>query len=330
MRAALLRRRRFLSLAGCLAAWPLGAFGQKTATPLIGLLSSFSAALTEKRIPHFARGLGELGYALGREVRLTVRAADNQFARLPRLAAELVDLRVALIATLGQPAVDAARAATSTIPIVFVSALDPVTGGALRSLGRPGGNLTGVTFVAASLGPKRLELLREIAPRGALIAMLANPTSVETRLELKDVQEAAASLQQPLLVLNASNPSEIDAAFAEIARRRASAVLVGVGGFFVQRADQVTELAARQRIPAIHFSAESVAAGGLMSYGASINAAWFQAGIYAGRILRGAKPGDLPVVQPDKFELVLNLKAARAQGLKFPQSLLARADEVIE
>ncbi len=324
-----MRRRDFLALAGGAAAWPLGARGQQSTLPLIGVLSSLSRRVTDRRVETFARSLSEAGFIAGRNVALEVRAADGQYERLPALAAELIGKRVTLLATLAQPAVEAAAAATGTIPIVFVAAFDPVGSGVVRSLGRPGGNVTGVTFAAANLGAKRLELLRELTPRGALIAMLTNPKSAESKAELKDVQAAAASLRQPLAVLEASNDEGIDSAFAEMARRRAGALLVGVDGFIFGRSARVIALAAKQRIPAIYLTAEAAAAGGLMSYGASIAAAWAQAGTYAGRILKGAKPADLPVVQPDKFELVLNAKTAKALGITFPQTLIARADDVL-
>jgi putative ABC transport system substrate-binding protein len=325
-----MKRRAFLSLAGGVAAWPPGALGQPSQVPVIGLLSSLSRPLTEKRIAAFGRGLRETGYSVGRNVALEVRVADGQYDRLPALADELVSRRVRVLATLAQPAVDAARAATKTIPIVFVAAWDPVRMGVVQSLSHPGGNVTGVTFLTGTLGAKRLELLREIAPRGGLIALLVNSSSSEALVELKDVQAAAASVQQPLVVLTANNESEIDAAFGELARRHAGALLVGSGGLYVQRTAHVVGLAARHRIPAIYATAEATAAGGLMSYGASIDAAWTQAGVYAGRILKGAKPADLPVVQPSKFELVLNVKTAKALGIAFPQTLIARADEVIQ
>lgn len=324
-----MRRRDFLSVAGGIVAWPLGALGQQATLPIIGYLSSFTKPLTEKRIGAFGRGLAENGYALGRNVALELRTADNQFDRLPGLAAELVAKRVRLIAALAQPATDAARAATTTIPIVFVAASDPVKSGAVRSLARPGGNVTGVTFLTSTLGAKRLEVLREIAPRGALIAVLVNPTFPESMTELKDVEAAAASLQQPVAVFNANSDKEIELAFAEMQRRRVGALLVGTGGLFVQRSALLTSLAARHRIPAIYPTGEAPAVGGLMSYGASIEAAWVQAGIYAGRILKGARPADLPVVQPDKFDLILNANTAKALGITFPPTLVARADDVI-
>lgn len=324
-----MRRRHFLSLAGVAAAWSLGVRGQQSGVPVIGVLSSLSKAVTDRRVNTFARSLSEAGFTVDRNVALEVRAADGQYERLPALAAELVGRRVTLLATLAQPAVEAAAAATTTVPIVFVAAFDPVRTGVVRSLGRPGGNITGVTFAAANLGAKRLELLRELARRGALIAILTNPNSAEARAELKDVQAAAASLRQPLAVLEASNDGGIDSAFAEMARRRAGALLVGVDGFIFGRSARVIALAAQHRIPAIYLTAEAAAAGGLMSYGASIAAAWAQAGVYAGRILKGARPADLPVVQPDKFELVLNAKTAKALGITFPQTLIARADDVL-
>jgi putative ABC transport system substrate-binding protein len=256
-----MRRREFLSVAGGIAAWPLGALGQQAPLPVIGYLSSFTKPLTEKRIGAFGRGLGENGYALGRNVALELRTADNQFERLPGLAAELVAKRVRLIATLAQPAADAARAATSTIPIVFVAASDPVKSGAVRSLARPGGNVTGVTFLTSTLGAKRLEMLREIAPRAAPIAVLVNPAFPESMTELKDVEAAAASLQQPLVILNANSDKEIELAFTEMQRRRPGALLVGTGGLFVQRSALLASLAAQHRVPALYPSAEAPALG---------------------------------------------------------------------
>jgi len=324
-----LRRRDFLTLAGGAAAWPLAALAQQAGMPVIGFLSSLSKPVTDRRLDTFLKSLSQEGFTVGRNVALEVRAADGRYDRLPGLAAELVGKRVTLLAALAQPAVDAAAAATASIPIVFVAAFDPVRTGVVRSLGRPGGHITGVTFAAANLGAKRLELLRELVPRGALIAMLTNRGSAESRAELKDVQDAAASLRQPLAVLEAGSDEAIDSAFADMARRRVGALLVGVDGFIFGRSARVIALAARHRIPAIYITAEAAAAGGLMSYGASIAAAWAQAGVYAGRILKGAKPADLPVVQPDKFELVLNAKTARALGITFPQALVARADDVL-
>jgi putative ABC transport system substrate-binding protein len=324
-----MKRRAFLSVAGGIAAWPLSVLGQKSSTPVIGFVSALSKPVTERRVDSFVKGLSEAGYAVGRNVALEVRSAEGQYDRLPGLVRELMDSRVALFATLAQPAVDAASAATTTVPIVFVAAFDPARSGLVRSLGRPGGNITGVTFAAVNLGSKRFELLRELAPRGALMAFLTNPNSAEAQTEMRDVEATAASLQQPLAVLNASSDGEIDAAFGEMARLRVGALVVGVDGFIFGRTERVIRLAAQHRIPAIYLSAEAAAAGGLMSYGASIAAAWAQAGVYAGRILKGTKPGDLPVVQPDKFELVLNAKTAKALGVTFPQTLIARADYIV-
>jgi putative tryptophan/tyrosine transport system substrate-binding protein len=325
-----MRRRDFVSIAGGIAAWPYAALAQPTSMPVIGLVGSVSKAVTDRRAASLAKGLSEMGYTVGRNVALEARAVDGQYERLPALIAEMIGMRVRLLATLAQPALDAAARATATVPIVFVAAFDPVRSGLLRSLGRPGGNITGVTFAAANLGAKRLELLREIAPRGALIAGLTNPASAEAATEIKDVEDAAASLQQPMAIFKAGTDSEIDSAFAEMARRRPGALLVGVDGFLFSRSERVIRLAAEHRIPAIHFAAEAAAAGGLMSYGASIAEAAVQAGVYAGRILKGAQPADLPVVQPDKVELVLNAKTAKALGMTFPQTLIARADHVIQ
>jgi putative tryptophan/tyrosine transport system substrate-binding protein len=326
------RRREFISLlGGGAAAWPLAARAQQqSAMPLIGFLSSLSAPVTSKRIASFGHGLSETGYDVGRDVTVEARMAEGQYDRLPALAADLVGRRVGLIAALAPPAAFAAKAATTTIPIVFVGGLDPVKAGLVASLNRPGGNVTGVTFIGASLGAKRLELARELVPNVGVIALLTHPNSPDALEELRDLNTAAKAIGQELLVVSATSDRDFEAAFASIVQHRAGALLIGQDPFLFQAGGQLVALAARHRIPAIYGNSESVSAGALISYGASLPDAWRLAGVYAGRILKGAKPADLPVVQPTKFELVINLKTAKALGLDVPPTLLARADKVIE
>jgi putative ABC transport system substrate-binding protein len=288
--------------------------------PVIGFLSSSSSPVTIKRIASFSQGLSETGYVAGRDVMIEPRLAEGQYDRLPALAAELVTRQVNVIAALAPPAAFAAKAATTTISIVFVGAFDPVKAGLVASLNRPGGNVTGVTFIGASLGAKRLEV----------IALLTHPNSPDAVEELRELESAAKAIGQQLLVVKATNDRDFEVVFASIVQHRAGVLLVGSDPFFFQRNEQLIAPAERHRIPAIYQTGESVAQGGLMSYGTSIPDAWRLAGVYAGRMLKGAKPTDLPVVQPTKFELVINLKTAKALGLDVPATLLARADEVIE
>jgi putative ABC transport system substrate-binding protein len=324
-------RRVFITLLGGAAAtWPFPARAQLASMPVIGFLSSLSASVTSKRIASFGHGLSETGYVAGRDVTVEARMAEGQYDRLPALAADLVDRRVGLIAALAPPAAFAAKAATTTIPIVFVGGLDPVKAGLVASLNRPGGNITGVTFIGASLGAKRLELVRELVPSVGVIALLTHPNSPDALEELRDLNTAANAIGQELLVIAATSDRDFEAAFASIIQHRVGALLIGQDPFLFQAGDQLVALAARHRIPAIYGSSELVSAGALMSYGASLADAWRLAGVYAGRILKGAKPGDLPVVQPTKFGLVINLKTAKALGIEVPPTLLARADEVIE
>jgi putative tryptophan/tyrosine transport system substrate-binding protein len=325
-----MRRREFIKVIAGLAAWPLAARAQQPTMPVVGFLSSLTAQVTNKRIASFSQGLRETGQIVDRDVAIVPRLADGHYDRLPALAVDLVSQRVSLIAALAPPAAFAAKAATATIPIVFVGAIDPVKAGLVESLNRPGGNVTGVTFIGASLGAKRLELARELVPNVGLIALLTHPDSPDALEELRDVQNVAKAIGQQVLVVSASSDRNFEAAFASIARQRAGVLLVGQDPFFFQSTSQLVALAARHRIPAIFGNDESVAEGAVMSYGASVPDAWRLAGIYAGRILKGAKPAELPVVQPTRFDLVINLKTAKALGLTVPPSLLARADEVIE
>jgi putative ABC transport system substrate-binding protein len=313
-----------------LAAWPVVARAQQATVPVIGFLSSLSNQVTAKRIASFERGLSETGHTISRDVTIEQRLADGQYERLPALAAELVSLRVRLIAALAPPAAFAAKKATTTIPIVFVGALDPVQAGLVASLSRPGGNVTGVTFIGASLGAKRLELAREVARNGGVIGLLTHPNSPDAQEELRDLQSAAQVIGQELFVIPATSENDIEAAFPSFVQQHIGALLVGSDPFFFQRNDQLITLAARYRIPSVYQTSESIAQGGLVSYGASIPDAWRLAGVYAGRILKGERPAELPVVQPTKIDLAINLKTAKALGLDVPHSLLARADEVIE
>jgi putative ABC transport system substrate-binding protein len=323
-------RRVFIAALGGAAAWPVVARGQQPAMPVIGFLSSLSAPVTTKRIVSFEKGLNETGDLIGRDVAIEQRLAEGQYDQLPALAADLVNRRVRLIAALAPPAAFAAKQATTAIPIVFVGALDPVRAGLVASLNRPGGNVTGVTFIGASLGAKRFELAREVVPNAGVIGLLTHPNSPDAHEELRDLQSAAKAVGQELLVMTASSERDFEPAFATFLQQHIGVLIVGSDPFFFERNEQLVALAARHRIPTIYQTGESVPQGGLVSYGASIPDAWRLAGVYAGRILKGERPAELPVVQPTKFELAINLKTAKALGLTVPPSLLARADEVIE
>jgi putative tryptophan/tyrosine transport system substrate-binding protein len=326
-----MNRREFITLlSGAAAAWPVAARAQQPAMPLIGFLSSLSASVTSKRISSFGEGLSETGYTVGRDVTVEARMAEGQDDRLPALATDLVGGQVRLIAASGPLAAFAAKAATTSIPIIFVAAFDPVQAGLVASLNQPGGNVTGITLVGASLGGERLELARELVPNVGLVALMTNPSSPDASEELRDVQTAARAVGQELLVVLASSDRDFEAAFASIVQRRAGVLLISTDPFLFQSTDRLIALAAQHRIPALYATGESVAAGGLISYGASISDAWRLAGVYAGKILKGARAAELPVVQPTKFELVINLKTARTLGLDVPPPLLARADEMIE
>jgi ABC-type uncharacterized transport system substrate-binding protein len=325
-----MRRREFISLLGGAAAWPLAARAQQPALPVIGFLSSSSSPVTTKRIASFGQGLSETGYVAGRDVMIEPRLAEGQYDRLPALAADFVTRQVNLIAALAPPAAFAAKAATTTIPIVFVGAFDPVKAGLVASLNRPGGNVTGVTFIGASLGAKRLELARELVPNADIVALLAHPHSPDALEELRDLLDAAKAIGQQLLVLTASRVRDFDAAFDAISQHRAGVLIIGADPFFFQSTDQLVALMLRHRIPTVFTSSEAVVAGGLVSYSGNIPESFRLAGAYAGRILKGAKPAELPVQQSTRFELVINLKTAKTLGLEVPPTLRARADEVIE
>jgi ABC-type uncharacterized transport system substrate-binding protein len=323
------KRRGFITMLGGAVAWPLAARAQQPAMPVIGFLRSTSLAVSTPMITGFRQGLTAAGFNEGQNVAIEYRYADNQLERLPGLVAELIRLPVAVIVGNISAAL-AAKAATTTVPIVFATGSDPVVDGLVANLNRPGGNVTGVSFVSGLLGAKRLDMLRQLVPVATTIAMLVGTESLEARIERRDVELAAQALGQQLIIAPVSSEGEFDGAFTSIVGRGAKALLVGTGPFLTSNRERVVALAVRHAIPAIYALREFVEAGGLMSYGASILEAYRQAGIYAGRVLKGEKPADLPVMQSTKFELVINLKAAKALGLTVPPTLLALADEVIE
>jgi ABC-type uncharacterized transport system substrate-binding protein len=326
-----MKRRELMLLLGSAAAlWPLAGRAQQKAMPVIGFLSGLSPGPSAPFLAAFRQGLSETGYVEGQNLAIEYRWAEGSYDRLPALAADLVGGKVVLIATSGgPPSARAAKAATSTIPIVFVTS-DPVESGLVASFARPGGNLTGISTMFAELTAKRLELLSELVPQAKVIALLVNPSNPNAERIMGDVREAARAKGLQLHVLKAGSESEIDAAFAALAQLHAGALLFGNDGFFGSRRDQLVALASRHAVPAIYDSREFAASGGLISYGASLTDVYRQLGIYAGKILKGAKPADLPVQQPTKFELVINLKTARALSLTVPPILLSQADEVIE
>jgi putative ABC transport system substrate-binding protein len=326
------RRRKFITLLGSVAAaWPLVVRAQRPTMPVIGLLCGGTWESDAYRLAPFQRGLQEAGYVEGRNVTFEYRWAEQKYDRLPALAAELVRHEVSLIVAMGGiPSAVAAKPSTTTIPILIAIGGDPVQLGLVASLNRPGGNVTGVSFLINSLGAKQLEALSETVPKTALIGFLGDPANPNAETDKRNVLAAAELLGQRLLVLPARNDDELNTAFATLAERRAGALVVGADFFLVSRRDKLVELAAQQNIPAIYPLREFAAAGGLMSYGTSLQEGYRLVGHYAARILNGEKPADLPVQQSTKVELVLNLKTARTLGLTFPLSLVGRADEVIE
>src|SRR5262245_50870960 len=328
---ARLRRREFITLVGGAAAgWPIAARAQQPAMPVIGYLGAGFPASGASSVAIIRQGLAEAGYVEGRNVAIEYRFAEGKYDRLPTLAAELVRRQVAVIVAVPTPAALAAKAATTTIPIVFAAAEDPVKVGLVGNLARPSGNLTGASILFAELGPKQLGLLRELVPTAARIGLLVNPSNVNAEDLTTSLTAAGDAMGVKIEVLQASNVLEIDAAFASLARKRAHALVTGTDSFFFNRRLQLATLATRHAIPAIYNARDYAEAGGLMSYGTSLMEALRQVGIYTGRILQGAKPADLPVIQSSKFEFVINLSTARALGLEVPPTLLARADEVIE
>jgi putative ABC transport system substrate-binding protein len=326
-----LRRREFMALfGGAAAAWPLSARAQQPAMPVIGILIGGSPESFTPFESAFRKGLNEEGSPDGNNVAFEARSANGQVERLPGLAADLVGRRPTVIATQTLPAALAAKTATSTIPVVFVVGEDPVKVGLVGSFSRPGGNVTGMTNFMNVLGAKRLELVSEAVPTAAVLGLLVNPNNPNAEADTRDLEAAAQALGRRLHVLTASTDRELEAAFAVAVEHKVGALFINIDSFLFARSQQIAALAARHKVPTIHPFREYVAAGGLMSYGASFVAAWRQSGIYVGRILKGAKPADLPVLQPTKFDLVINLKAAKALGLEIPSTVIARADEVIE
>jgi putative tryptophan/tyrosine transport system substrate-binding protein len=328
----MMRRREFITLLGSAAAWPLAARAQQPAVPVVGFLSSASLHLYADRLRAFREGLKELGYIEGQNLEIEYRWAEGQNNRLPALAAELVEHQVAVIAAAGgTPSAVAAKAATTTIPIVFGVAVDPVEVGLVASLNRPGGNLTGVTNLSVEVGPKRLELLHELVPTATIIAVLVDPTGPALADPFsRAVQTAAHTLGLQLNVLHASTEGDLDKVFEALVRLRAGGLVIGPGTFFSARSERLAALTVRHAVPAIFQFRSAAAAGGLMSYGTSETDYYRLMGIYAGKILKGEKPTELPVQQSTKVELIINLKTAKALGITVPLPLLARADEVIE
>jgi putative ABC transport system substrate-binding protein len=326
-----MRRRDFITLsAGWLAIRPLAALAQPSAMPVIGFLHSGSPNPNVDLVTAFRNGLNEVGYVEGKNVAIEYRWAEGQYDRLPALAADLVHRQVSVIFGAAPPAARAAKAATTAIPVVFVTGDDPVKAGLVASLSRPGGNVTGVALFTGQLGAKQMGLLRELMPKAVEVAVLVNPNNPLTEVVLTDLQAAATLTGHHIQIVKASNEAELDMAFATCKEIHADAVIVGADPYFFARNDQLVALAARSAIPAFYELREFVANGGLMSYGASITDGYRRAGLYAGQILKGAKPVDLPVLQPTKFELVINLKTVKALGLTVSPGLLAIADEVIE
>jgi putative ABC transport system substrate-binding protein len=326
-----MNRRHFITLlGGGAAAWPLAALAQQAARPVIGYLGGESPELRAGTLRAFRQGLSEQGYVEGRNLAIEFRWAEGQNDRLPTLAADLVRRRVAVIVAGGTPPALAAKAATSTIPILFDTGGDPVELGLVASLNRPGGNITGATSLNTEIAPKRLELLHELVPTARIVALLINPANPNGDALTRELQAAARTLGLELHVLNASTERDFDPAFATLAQVQAGGLVIATDGYLIGQSEQLAAQALRRRVPAIFAYHEFAAAGGLMSYGGSVTDQYRQVGVYTGRILRGEKPGDLPVQQVTKVELIINLKTAKALGLTVPITLLGRADEVIE
>ena len=325
-----MKRREFITLlGGAAAAWPLAARAQQGGVPVVGFLNGSSAWESAHIVAAFRQGLSEIGYVEGRNVAMDYRWGEGHYDRMPALAADLIRRQVAVIAC-NTPGAVAAKAATTTIPIIFSTGTDPIRLGLVSSLNKPGGNITGVSFFSVILESKRLGILRELAPSAAAFAVILNPQFPDFEAQAKEVEEAGRKLGVQIQILHASSEREIELAFAKLAELRGGGLLVGADPFLYSRRDYIVGLASRSALPAIYEQRENALAGGLASYGTNVTDAYRQAGNYTGRILNGEKPGDLPVLQPTKFELVINLKTAKALDITVPPSLLARADEVIE
>jgi putative ABC transport system substrate-binding protein len=325
-----MKRREFITLLGGAAAWPVVAWGQQAAMPVIGILSSQSANASQNRVRAMRRDLIDAGYIEGQNVLIEYRWANGRYDQLPELAADLVRRHVSIIAALGDSSALAAKAATNSIAIVFIAGNDPIKHGLVTSLNRPGGNLTGVVNLNIELGPKRLELLRELVPSATDIAMLVNPTSANAESALQELPAAARSMGLQMHALHASTPSEIELTFASLRQRQVGALIISGDNFFNGQSEQLGSLCARHAVPAIFQTRDFVLAGGLMSYGGSVSDLSRRFCVYIGRILKGEKPGDLPVEQATKVELIINQTAAKALGITLPLTILGRADEVIE
>jgi putative ABC transport system substrate-binding protein len=326
-----LRRREFIkAFGGGAAAWPLAARAQRAAMPVIGYLAAGNPNSEKRLVDAFVKGLGEAGYEDGKNAKIEYRWGENQYDRLPSMAADLVRREVAVIAATTTPAVRAAKAATGTIPIVFTTIADPVQIGFVASLNRPGGNVTGATLLSVEIGPKLVELLHGAVPSAKTMVLLVNPTNPNAETQSKSILQAALKLGLTLHVLNASTEGDFDAAFAKSAELQAGALIMAMDVFFNAQTKQLAALTVRNKIPAIYTLSEFAASGGLISYGASRSDAWHQVGVYVGRILKGEKPADLPVIQPTTFEMAINLRTAKALGVSVPLTLIARADEIIE
>ena len=326
-----MKRREFITLLGSAAAWPLAASAQQPAIPVIGFLSARSPEDSAHLINAFHRGLAEGGFVEGQNVAIEYRWARGQYDRLPAMAADLVSRRVNVLTTAGgEPAALAAKHATSTIPIVFGLGSDPMTVGLVESFNRPGGNATGMTFFTTLMDPKRFGLLRDLVPGVRLIGVLLNPSFPPAQQQLQDIENAAKSVNQPIVIGKAANDQELEAAFVALVTADAGALLVCADPYFDTRRERIIGFAQKEHLPAVYQFREYALAGGLLSYGVSITDAYRQYGVYTANILKGAKPAELPVLQPTKFETVINLKTARALGIKIPDNLLSLADEVIE